>query len=463
MPRRNRNAGRPASAGGLIVGMMLFATGAMPLEAQQPQDPIRLELDSLRTRIDSLEAVVLRLRQAGEEEQADDALTELRAAAAEAARAGGQVATPEGEETQFQGRQRSLQALNPEISVNVDLLGHLNTDDIDADNFVAREFEFSFQSSLDPFSRAKVFATHHATGPELVPFDGGHEPGGEGEAHIEEGGGFEIEEGYLEWVGLPGSISLKLGKFFQRFGALNRWHAHALPFQSRSLPHLAFLGGGSLAQSGASATWLAPFGGLSAYEVTVEVTRSSNQLLFGESAAPSALAHLNAFWELGSATDLDLGLSWIGGEFEDEEGTLDRSLFGVELAFTWSPPERARYRELQLRGGAMLLDGVAEHAGGRGAEGEEGHGRNALGLWSLAELRLSPQWLVGGRADWVENPAHPRATAWMVSPTLTWWQSEWVRLRLEYDLVGRSFEADDEGRLWFWVTFAMGPHRHETY
>ena len=445
---------------------MLFATAAIPLSAQEPQDSIRLELERLRARLDSLEALVLRLQQAGAEEAAGDALAELRAAAAEAARAGGRVATPAGEETQFQGRQRSLQRLNPEISVNVDMLGHLNTDDVDADNFVAREFEFSFQSALDPFSRAKIFATHHESGPELAPFEGGHEPGGEensGEAHAEEGGGFEIEEGYVEWVGLPGSVSLKLGKFFQRFGALNRWHAHALPFQSRSLPHLAFLGEGSLGQAGVSATWLTPFGSSSAYEITIEVTRSSNQPLFGESTAPSVLAHLNAFWELGSATDLDLGLSWIRGDFEDEEGRLDRSLLGAELAFTWRPPERARYRELQFRAGAMLLDGIAEHADGADAEEEEGHDTNALGLWSLAELRLSRQWLVGGRVDWVENPTDPRATAWMVSPTLTWWQSEWVRLRLEYDLVGRSAQQDREGRLWFWVTFAMGPHRHETY
>lgn len=31
-----------------------------------------------------------------------------------------------------------------------------------------------------------------------------------------------------------------------------------------------------------------------------------------------------------------------------------------------------------------------------------------------------------------------------------------MRLRLEYDLVGRSLQEDNEGRLWFWVTFASG-------
>lgn len=111
----------------------------------------------------------------------------------------------------------------------------------------------------------------------------------------------------------------------------------------------------------------------------------------------------------------------------------------------------------------MLLDGLVAHTGkGEGDDdGEEAD--RALGVWSLAELRLSERWHAGGRFDWSENPEDPDETAWLVSPTLTWWQSEFVRLRLEYDLVGRSFIQDDEGRLWLQVTFAMGPHKHETY
>lgn len=86
-----------------------------------------------------------------------------------------------------------------------------------------------------------------------------------------------------------------------------------------------------------------------------------------------------------------------------------------------------------------------------------------MGFWTAAEMRLSQSWLVGARFDRTENPEEPEETAWLVSPTLTWWQSEYVRLRLEYDLLGRSFLASDEGRLLLQVTFAMGPHRHETY
>ena len=106
----------------------------------------------------------------------------------------------------------------------------------------------------------------------------------------------------------------------------------------------------------------------------------------------------------------------------------------------------------------MAVDGLAGLGPTSADEGE-----HALGVWALGDLRLSQSWLVGARFDRTENPADLEETAWLFSPTLTWWQSEYVRLRLEYDLLGRSFAAEREGHLLFQVTFAMGPHKHETY
>ncbi len=425
--------------------------------AQEAPDSLRVELARLAALVDSLSLEVARFRDAGADTRAEDGLARLRAAAQAAASAGRSPAPEEADTQEFVGRQRSLQALNPEISVNADLFGHVNKDDTDQDNFFAREFEISIISNLDPFSRAKIFLSRHHEGGEFSPFAGE----GHGGAHgVEEGGGgFAVEEGYVEWVSLPGGIGLKLGKFFQQFGQLNRWHSHALPFQTRSLPHLVFIGEESLAQTGLSAHWLAPFGlAGGTYEATVEVTRSENETLFGESGGLSLLSHVNAFWSLSTSTDLDIGFSWVGGSYKHESVVADRNLYGVEMAFTWRPPGQSRYRGFSLRGGIMALDGLVglEQASDQDAE-------RALGLWALGELRLSRSWLVGARFDRTENPEDLEESAWLVSPTLTWWQSEYVRIRLEYDLLGRSLAAEREGHLLFQVTFAMGPHKHETY
>ncbi len=439
---------------------LAVALGPGPVASQTPTDSIRAEVARLAALVDSLTREVARLRGAGQEAEADDALARLRAAAQQAA-GGGAPAAPPAEEAEFVGRQRSLQALNPEISVNSDVFGHLNKDATGEDNFFAREFEISIISNLDPFSRAKVFLSRHVAGGEINPFEGG-----DAHAHAEEEGGFAVEEGFIEWVGLPGGVGLKVGKFFQQFGQLNRWHSHALPFQSRSLPHIAFIGEDALAQTGLSLHWLAPVGGVGGtYEITVEATRRENEALFGEAGGLAVLSHLNSFWNLSSSVDFDLGLSWLTGRYEHETQAVDRNLFGVEAALNWRPPGRSRYRGVMLRGGVMVLDGLVPHEPeeGEGTGADGGMSDRAVGVWGLGEMRLSQSWLMGARVDRTENPEDPDESAWLVSPTLTWWQSEYVRLRLEYDLMGRSFETAREGRLLLQVTFAMGPHKHETY
>jgi hypothetical protein len=436
--------------------------------AQTPADSVRAELARLTTLVDSLRREVARLQDGGQEAPAD-ALAELRAAAEATAAAGGEP-TQAPTDQEFVGRQRSLQALNPEISVNADVMAHLNPNDTDADNFFPREFEISLISALDPFSRAALFVSRHGEGPEILPFGGIGHGHGEGEEEGEEahgGSGFDVEEGYVEWVSLPGGLGFKLGRFQQQLYQLNRWHSHALPFQSRSLTHIAFLGEDALSQTGASVTWLAPIGGGAAgtYQVTFEAARSENEVLWGEAGSPSYLTHLNGFWQLGQAVDLEFGGAWLSGHFLDADGSFDRDVFSVDMAFNWIPPARSRQRGLTVRAGWLSLVGLEPHEEDPMAPppAEEDEHDRASGFWSMAELRLSDRWLVGARFDRAENPAEPDVTQWLVSPTLTWWQSEFVRLRAEYDFLSGIEGGDGIGMFILQATFAMGPHKHSTY
>ena len=434
-----------------LVGVL----GAGPVRAQAQDvpaarlDSLRAQLEVLRVRLDSLEGVVARGQAEDPDQGADttDALARLRAAARAAAggAAAGTVAEAQGTQ-EFVGRARSLQALNPEISLNGDVYASIQSEDPDAENFIPREFELSLISALDPFTRAKVFLSVEEEGGRIEVFPG------DGEEEAQEAT-VSVEEGYIEWVALPGGVGIKVGRFFQQFGQLNRWHSHALQFQSRSLPHLAFIGEESLAQVGASAHWLLPTGGSGAYEATVEITRSGNEILFGESHGLSYLGHLNGFWQLSESTDLDLGVSALFGKHEDLAGRRGHRLFGAEMSFNWAPPQRSLYRGIVVRGGVMLSDPEAVP----GISGPDA----AWGVWSLAEVKLSRSWIAGGRYEWVENPEDRTESAWLASPTLTYWQSEYVRLRAEYDILGNP--GNTTGQFTLRITFAMGPHKHETY
>ena len=436
-----------------LVGVLSVGpSGARAQDVPATQlDSLRAEIEVLRARLDSLADVVGRGQAAPEvqdrEEETTDALARLRAAAEAAAGDVTRDTTIQAQGTQeFVGRARSLQALNPEISLNGDLYGSIHSDNPGSENFIPREFELSFISALDPYTRAKVYLAVEQDGGRIEVFPGFLDEEGD-EAAV------GVEEGYVEWVALPGGIGLKVGRFFQQFGQLNRWHSHALQFQSRSLPHLAFIGEGSLAQDGASAHWLLPTGGSGAYEATLEVTRSRNEILFGESHRLSYLGHMNAFWQLSASTDLDLGVSALFGHHENLAGRYSQRLFGAEWSFNWAPPERALYRGVVVRGGVMFSDPGALP---RLAEPDP-----ALGVWSLAEVKLSRQWIAGGRYEWVENPQDPTESAWLTSAALTYWQSEYVRLRAEYDILGNPGKTT--GQFTLRITFAMGPHKHETY
>ena len=63
---------------------------------------------------------------------------------------------------------------------------------------------------------------------------------------------------------------------------------------------------------------------------------------------------------------------------------------------------------------------------------------------------------------YVEAPRGLADTEWRLTPSLTWWESEFVFLRLESE----HRDSDLEGTrnlLSLQAVWAMGPHKHETY
>jgi len=445
----------------VVAGWLCVAAGlASEAQAQPPTqatvDSLRAELARMQVQLDSL----MRLIESGaapavqaEADSAADALAAVRAAAAAAL--ADTVAQPAAQvaEGQFVGRQRNLNVFNPEISVTGDVFAFVNSEDPDADNFVPREFELALQSNLDPFSRAKIFVAHHRHGGEISPFAHGHD--GEGGEEAEDAHGdeaeTEIEEGYVEWVGLPAGLGLTIGKFRQRFGKLNRWHPHALPAQQLPLPYRVHFGDDGLSQAGASVHWLLPIHGAGTYELWTQVTRSGNETLFGESNGISALGHLNGFWQLTPATYFELGLSATTGRHREAEEAFDVRLYGVDFTLDWTPPATSKYRQATLHGGVVL---------GRRAF-DDGPDADAFGAFAIGEYKFAQQWIAGARYEYTENPAEPDEDAWLIAPSLTWWQSEFVRIRAEYEFVSAIGELF--GQFVLQTTFAMGPHKHETY
>jgi hypothetical protein len=361
-----------------------------------------------------------------------DELAALRAAAAAAAgTAPGAVPSPPAPATEATvGHERNLSLFNPEISVTGIFLGRAS--DVDREELENQEFELDLQSALDPFSRMRL--TLALDGDEL-----------------------EVEEGWVRYSALPGGLDLLAGRFRQRFGALNRQHLHALPQSGYPLPIELYLGEEGLAQTGVSLSWLVPRPWSDAAEVTLEVTDGDGEAFAGEDFQQLALlGHVKSYWDLSPAAWFEVGLSGAAGEGPAGD---ERRIWGTDLTWHWQPPSRARYRELTWRGEVLLSQRELGDADDADADADA----DAWGAYTYLEGLARENLSLGVRLDGAEHPDDPARRAWAVTPYVTWWQSEYVRLRAEISHLDDEAREEAENRLLLQLTWAAGPHKHDTY
>lgn len=427
-------------------------------EAGKEEEPGTQELIE---RIEELEKKVAELEaQAGAGSQ--DELASLHAAADEEI---GEDDDDEvaGQDESFHSGARALQALNPEITVTGDILGslYMNKDfyleeeaheghdhghGIKRSGFALRAFELAFQSNLDPFSFAKFILGYHD---ETI----------------------HLEEGYISWSGAIPRVTLTLGRFFQQFGVINRWHEHALDQVDRPLVHQRFLSDHGLSGTGFSIRIMIPRAWAHAEELTIQVTNGENERLFaGEFfSIPSVLAHLKSYWDLNDSTYLELGLSgswgvnnrrgYLDADFDQirDEPTRHTVLAGADLSLVWAPAGREKYRGVAWRSEFLYLLKQDEHEGLR----EDFH---AFGGFTYLDIRVSSVIRLGARFDVGQDPVeHAERWFWQAAPYVTFWQSEFVYLRLQYNATWWSDGHAPIHLLMLQANFSAGPHKHEKY
>ncbi len=416
-------------AGAVLWGLAAPGNGA----AQQPKDPrvdsLASELRRLQARLDSVLRVTAQ-RQGppavavtpSDTGAAQDELAALRAAAAAAA--GGDTSRADTVAlAQLAGKPRNLSQLNPELSVTADIRAYNR--ESGNDSFDPREFEFSFQSAVDPYSYTKIF----------VSVDGGE---------------VEIEEGYIYRAGLPGRVRADIGKFRQPLGELNRWHLHAVPETEYPLALTTYTGEDGLGGTGVSLYWVAPItGALGTHEVYAQVARVAEDVWLAGSGRPSLLLHLNNFWQITPATYLQIGGTGLYGTNPDSG--LRATLGGLDVRWTWRPPARALYREWTIR--SELYAVKRERAGS---------GETRYGGYVGTTYKFDRRWSAAVRYDYVEAAEGPLTVTRQLVPTLTFLQSEFMRLRLQYQYAWSTITSPSH-ELSLQVLWAIGPHRDEIF
>jgi hypothetical protein len=325
----------------------------------------------------------------------------------------------------FIGRQRSGSALNPEISATGDIRFVVEGQGVQRDNFVPREFEVGIQSTLDPYASAKIFLT-------FSPDEVG------------------VEEGYLYWTGLPGKIRADFGKFREQVGDLNRWHLHALPETEYPQVYRQYFGNEGLSGTGISLYTVLPVSLVhGTHEIWFQTTTTSQDAFIAGSNQPVVLGRLQNFWQLSKSSYFQLGFTALSG-VNGDSGFSGRVL-GADIRYTWRPPHAGTRQNLTFR-----AEGYQAHSNAGGVTTDR------YGTYVDLLYQASRRWIFGARYDYVQSPLGPESTLWQVTPTITWWESEFVYLRLEGQRQNSSLYGNHDA-LTLQAVFAMGPHKHETY
>ena len=408
------------------------------------------------------QGLLCRAQEAYDDTTDDAELLELRRLAA--AEAGTEEAVPEEEDTGFKIAGLSLQALNPEISIVGDMVGqhqyYRGTEK--RWDFDFRTLGIHVESYLDPYSKLKA----------AVPID-------------EDGA--ELGEAYFTRFGVLERVNVTLGKFRQQFGVVNRWHKHGLDQVDFPLPLRRIFGDGGLNQTGMSMEWAMPPLWGSSQRLLLQVTDGENGTLFSGNhmSTPCCLLRYSTYRDLSKDIYADVGLTGLigwndtwevasGSEILERDRDLSTRVFGVDVALLWEPTDRMRYRNVEWRTEAYLLnrDLVAPDTGRPDT-------LTAWGAFTYLQTKLSRSWDVGIRGDFFKPAAKPyaglvpsigsfvagatRSHQWQAGPYVTWHQSPFVKVRLEYNHINGSGFGKPEHVVMLQVIFAAGPHKHERY
>lgn len=432
-------------------------------DLQSQIETIQKQLDELHKEYsEKISELERKIEQLGSRSQNDED-TDIRRAAEEAV---GPIEEEEhledsSEETVFKSGALGLQALNPEISVVGDMVNWYG--DVEGEkrhsDFGLRVLGVHFESYLDPYSKLKA----------CVP--------------VTESG-TELGEAYLTRYDVGENLNLTLGKFHQQFGIVNRWHAPSLDQVEFPLA-LRRIFGGPLVSTGASFEWLVPKFSAGTQMLTVQLTNGSNERLFGQNSTnfPSLLAHYKNYRDISKDLYSECGVTALAGRNDEwqisppaapaftDTSRLWTAAFGVDYTLLWEPTDAMRYKNWIWRTEGYYLKKRLLAPNGSGPDTID-----AWGAYSYFQSKVSRTTEIGVRADYYKPDVKSYADAslsplavttqgahqWQLSPYITWWQSPWVKWRLEYDhLWGKGLPGDD--KVFIQCTFAAGPHKHERY
>ncbi|HEU5247851.1 MAG TPA: hypothetical protein VFU09_12250 [Candidatus Udaeobacter sp.] len=349
----------------------------------------------------------------------------------------------------------------------------------------ARDLDHIEVGDHDPLQRG-----FNARNIELA-FDGAVDPYFEGFANIvfkldnDNETEVEVEEAFMQTTSLPYNLQLKGGQFFAAFGRLNPTHPHTWDFADTPLVNGLFLGPDGLRGVGAQASWTLPLPWYSQLIFASQNGRGSTGFSFRnpgedgmffdrittdrEARGLQDFVWIPRFENSFNLSDTQTVLAGVSGAFgSNETGANSRTqIYGADLLYKW--------KSSHAEGGFPFVKWQTEFMyrrfqAGRGADdsfpvAETFHD---WGLYSQVLWGFRKGWVAGIRGDYVhmQNSEFTddldRQSRSRISANLTWYPTEFSKLRLQYnhDFLEENFFLSERevDSLFLQFEFILGSH-----
>ncbi|MGC9035079.1 MAG: hypothetical protein ACP5K7_04490 [Verrucomicrobiia bacterium] len=356
--------------------------------------------------------------------------------------------------------------------------------------FTIQQLEMVLNGAVDPFFTAQANLVYHLDS--------------SGES------GVELEEAYADTLSLPLNLQVRAGQFYSDFGRLNPTHPHQWNFVDMPLVNARLLGEDGLRNPGARISWLMPLPFYSELFLAVQNSGGTASSFLGsgehhhgggEEVPPFGRPRVNtsihsasdllfvprylASFNLSDSQTLSVGVSGAFGPNSTGSGG-HTEIYGTDLFWKWKPrSHHGGFPFVSFQNEFMIRRYTADrynwdlNLNGALDPGEMDFNNDGFpdlfpketltdyGFYSELNWGFKKGWIASLRGEYLTGDKgyyediigrdEHRITRKRVSTALTWYMSEYSKLRLQYNYDYRELFGPDHS-VWVQFEFLLGQH-----
>ena len=324
-----------------------------------------------------------------------------------------------------------------------------------------------------------------------IALDGAVDPYFKGFANIvlkldnNNGTSIELEEAYLLSTSLPANLQVKAGQFFANFGRVNPQHPHSWAFVDQPIIIGRAFGPDGLRNIGVQPSWLVPLPFFTELTLGIFDGQGSTAFGFRNPGDPDTLGvdrfhgrattdrtlrglgdlvfvpRISSSFDLTDQQTLVLGASAAFGP--NDTGAQTRTeIFGADIYWKWKPAHADAGFPFVSWQTEVLFENY--EAGADAAASLPAETLQDWGGYTQVQWGFKPRWVVGLRGEYASGNHGAfdasdvfRGERERVSPALTFYPSEFSKIRLQYNYDHGALFGDAHS-IWLQFEFLLGAH-----